>query len=137
VSRIDQIIRLFCRILCLLVAVGCLFVPFDECSVSVSVCLVCDQCVFTVSSVSVQCVLSVSVSSVSVQCVFRVCLCHLVSVQCLSSACYRVATVSRIEQIIGLFCRLLSLLQGSFAKETYNFIDLTNQSHFIVSNSVC
>jgi len=26
-------------------------------------------------------------------------------------------------------CRMLSLLQGSFTKETYNFIDPTNQSH--------
>ena len=80
VSRIDQIIGLSCRMLCLLVAVGCLFVPFSECSVSVSVCLVCVQCVFSVCSVSVQCVFSVSVCSVSVQCVFSVCLCHLVSV---------------------------------------------------------
>jgi len=28
-----------------------------------------------------------------------------------------------------LFCRILSLSQGSFAKETYNLIDPTNQSH--------
>jgi len=40
-----------------------------------------------------------------------------------------VATVSRIDKIIGLFCRILSLLYGSFAKETYNLIDPTNQSH--------
>ena len=39
------------------------------------------------------------------------------------------ATVSRIDTIIGLFCGILSLLFGSFAKETYNFIDPTNQSH--------
>jgi len=42
---------------------------------------------------------------------------------------YGVATVSTIDQIIRIFCRILSLLQGSFAKETYNLIDLTNQSH--------
>ena len=42
---------------------------------------------------------------------------------------YRVASVSRIDKIIGLFCRILSLLWGSFAKETYNLIDPTNQSH--------
>jgi len=42
---------------------------------------------------------------------------------------YGVAMVSRIDKIIGLFCRILSLLRGSFAKETYNFIDPTNQSH--------
>ena len=46
---------------------------------------------------------------------------------------YGMATVSRIDKIIGLFCRILSLLQGSFAKETYNFIDPTNQSHPIVT----
>jgi len=35
--------------------------------------------------------------------------------------CYGVATVSRINKSVGLFCRIASLLQGSFAKETYNF----------------
>ena len=44
---------------------------------------------------------------------------------------YGVATVSRIEKIIGLFCRILSLLQVAFAKETYNFIDPTNWSYRI------
>ena len=44
---------------------------------------------------------------------------------------YGVATVSRIDRIIGLFCKILSLLQGSFAKETYNNIDPTSRSHFI------
>ena len=39
---------------------------------------------------------------------------------------YGVATDSRINKIIGLFCRILSLLQGSFAKETYNLIVPTN-----------
>ena len=48
---------------------------------------------------------------------------------------YGVATVSRIDQIIGLFCRISSLLQGSFAKETYDFIDPTNQSHPILNKS--
>jgi len=42
---------------------------------------------------------------------------------------YGVATVSRIDKMIGVFCRISSLLQGSFAKETYHFIDPTNQSH--------
>jgi len=31
---------------------------------------------------------------------------------------YGVATISRIDKIIGLFCRIASLLWGSFAKET-------------------
>ena len=44
---------------------------------------------------------------------------------------YGVAVGSRIDKIIGLLCRILSLLEGSFAKETYNWIDPTNQSHLI------
>jgi len=42
---------------------------------------------------------------------------------------YGVATISRLLKIIGLFCRISSLLQGSFAKETYNFKEPTNRSH--------
>jgi len=45
------------------------------------------------------------------------------------SITYGVATVSRIDQIIGLFCRISSVLEGSFAKKTSNFIDPTNRSH--------
>jgi len=44
---------------------------------------------------------------------------------------YWVATVSRLLKIIGLFCRTSSLLWGSFAKETYNCKEPTNQSHLI------
>ena len=39
-----------------------------------------------------------------------------------------VATVNRIDKIIGLFCRISSLSKDSFAKET-NFMDPTNRSH--------
>ena len=42
--------------------------------------------------------------------------------------CYGVATVSRIDKIIRLYCRISSLLQGSFAKETYVLIDPTDRS---------
>jgi len=42
---------------------------------------------------------------------------------------YGVATISRLLKIIGLFCRIQSLLQGSFAKETYDFKEPTNRSH--------
>jgi len=42
---------------------------------------------------------------------------------------YEVVLVSRIDEIVGLFCRIASLLSGSFAKETYDFIDPTNRSH--------
>jgi len=45
---------------------------------------------------------------------------------------YRVATISRLLKIIGLFCRISSLLQGSFAKETYDFKEPTNRGHPIV-----
>jgi len=48
---------------------------------------------------------------------------------CWTLLIYGLATVSRIDTIIGLFCRISSVLQVSFAKETYIFIDPTNQSH--------
>ena len=35
--------------------------------------------------------------------------------------CYGMAMISRLLRIISLFCRIQSLLQGSFAKETYHF----------------
>jgi len=44
-------------------------------------------------------------------------------------AVYVVAATSRLHKIIGLFCRIQSLLQGSFAKETYNFKEPINRSH--------
>ena len=43
--------------------------------------------------------------------------------------CYGVATISRRLKVIGLFCRILSITQGSFAKETYNFEEPTNRDH--------
>jgi len=42
--------------------------------------------------------------------------------------CHWVATISRFLKITGLFCRMQSLLQGSFAKETCNFKEPTNRS---------
>ena len=42
---------------------------------------------------------------------------------------YAVATVSRIDWNIGLFCRIQSPLQVSFEKETYNLVDPPNRSH--------
>jgi len=42
---------------------------------------------------------------------------------------YGVATNSRLLKIIGLFCRISSLLQGSFTKETYNLKEPTTRSH--------
>ena len=42
---------------------------------------------------------------------------------------YGVATISTLLTIIGLFCRISSVLQGSFAKVTYNFKEPTNGSN--------
>ena len=42
--------------------------------------------------------------------------------------------IFRIDKIIGLFCRISSLLYGSFAKETYDFKEPTNRSHPIIEN---
>ena len=40
-----------------------------------------------------------------------------------------VATISRLLKIIGLFCKISSLLKGSFAKETCHFKEPTNRGH--------
>ena len=45
---------------------------------------------------------------------------------------YAVATISRLLKIIGLVCRMSSILQGSFAKEACNFTEPTNRSHPIM-----
>jgi len=42
---------------------------------------------------------------------------------------YGVATISRLLQITGFFCRISSLLYGSFAKETYHFKEPTTRSY--------
>jgi len=60
-------------------------------------------------------------------CAMRMCAMHMCAM-CLTHR-YGVATISRLLKIIRLFCRIPSLLQGSFAKETYNFKEPTNRSH--------
>jgi len=47
---------------------------------------------------------------------------------CLSSY-YVVATIRRLLKIIGLFCGISSVFEGSFAKETYHFMEPTNRNH--------
>jgi len=47
---------------------------------------------------------------------------------------YGVASISRLLKIIGLVCRISSLLYGSFAKETYNFKEPTTCSHPIMAS---
>ena len=45
-------------------------------------------------------------------------------------------SISRLLKIICLFCRISSLLWGSFAKETYNFKEPTSRSHPISRNLI-
>jgi len=42
---------------------------------------------------------------------------------------YGVAMIGRLLRIMSLFCRISSVLWGSFAKETYNFKEPTTRSH--------
>jgi len=42
---------------------------------------------------------------------------------------YGVASVKRIDKIIGLFCKRALYKRRYSAKETYNFIDPTDCSH--------
>jgi len=42
---------------------------------------------------------------------------------------YGAASMSRLLKIVGLFCRISSLLKGSVAKENYNSKEPTNGSH--------
>jgi len=48
---------------------------------------------------------------------------------CMVLCWYGAATISRLLKIIGLFCRISSLLYGSFAKEIYKFKEPTSCSH--------
>ena len=50
---------------------------------------------------------------------------------------FGVATIIRPLTIICLFCRMQSLVQGSFAKETYNCKESTNRSHAIPVGFTC
>jgi len=49
--------------------------------------------------------------------------------------CNGVATISRLLKIVGLFCRISSVLYGSFAKETYHFREPTDGSHPIATHT--
>jgi len=57
------------------------------------------------------------------------CITYTYRKECRHTYGYGVVTVSRIDQIIGLFGRISSLLSGSFAKETYTFKEPTHRSH--------
>jgi len=55
---------------------------------------------------------------------------HVERVECEDKCTgYGVATISRLLKIVSLFCRISSLSQGSFAKETNNFMEPTTCSH--------
>ena len=47
-----------------------------------------------------------------------VCVCMYIRIRRSGSFRYGVATISRLLKIIGLFCRISSLLYGSFAYDT-------------------
>jgi len=53
-----------------------------------------------------------------------------------SSWFYGVASVSRIDKIVGLFCKRALLKRRYSAKETFNFIDPTDRSHPIFLGGV-
>jgi len=55
----------------------------------------------------------------------RMCVCHVWH-RCVGAVEGLAYVITRIQ---GLFFRISSLLQGSFAKETYNLIDPTDRSH--------
>ena len=53
------------------------------------------------------------------------------SPRCSSNIFTMIAYQYVFVKIIGLFCRISSLVWGSFAKETYDFKEPTNRSHLI------
>ena len=71
----------------------------------------------------------VHVEEICYMCVYilpAVCMNHITHY---NESCCGVATICRLLKIIGLFCRIQSLLQGSFVKETYSYKEPTNPSH--------
>jgi len=46
-----------------------------------------------------------------------------------SISCHGVATISRLFEMIGLFCKRALLLRRYSARETYDFKEPTNRSH--------
>ena len=66
-------------------------------------------------------------------------LCVSISIMyiCICIYVYGVATMSRLLKITGLFCRISSLLQGSFAKETYNFKEPANCRRAVAQRNCC
>ena len=77
-----------------------------------------------VSAVAVCCSALLCVAAIGAAGACRIC---FGNIGCCSV--YEVATIRRLLEFIGLFCKILSLLQGSFAKETCVFKEPTNHSH--------
>jgi len=75
----------------------------------VAVCCSVLQCVVVLQCVAVCCSV---LHCVAVCCTVL----HCVLTRAASGSGYAVATVGRLDKIISLFCRILSLLQGSFAE---------------------
>jgi len=53
---------------------------------------------------------------------------------CITRVCYRVATISRLLKIMGLFCKRALKKRQYSASETYNFKEPTNRSHPITES---
>ena len=77
--------------------------------------------------VTCECVMSFVNASCHMWMCHVTCECVMPRALC-TCAWYGVATTCRLLKIIGLFCRISPLLQGSFSKETYNFKEPTNLS---------
>ena len=135
------------------VAVCCSVLQFACCSMlqCVAVCCSVLQCVAVCCSVLqcaavccsvLQCIAvgcsvlqCVAVCCSVLQCVAVCCRTHMRTWKLsfhkrgLHSTQNRVATNSKLLKIMGLFCRISSLSWGSFAKESYNFMEPTTCSH--------
>jgi len=62
----------------------------------------------------------------------HVCVCvRLCVCVCASLSGYGVASVSRIDKIVGLFCKRALQKRRYSAKETYNLIDPTDRSYLM------
>jgi len=114
---------LFADTYCLLVDTYCLLKYYSQCTYTVCA---YSQCTYTVCASYIKHV---------VHLVGTYCLLHHNSKRTYTVYAYGVATISRLLKIICLFCRISSLLQGSFAKETCNFKKPTNRSYPILDKT--
>jgi len=106
--------------------------------ISTYMCIYLYLCAFSASAA-----LSTALPSLKSVCIgisLHFCMASIDICICMSHICawHRcgVATISGLLKIIGLFCKIQSFLQGSCAKETYNFKEPTNRSHPLCEQGV-